>query len=99
MTTAAERLTRIWETPSDLLGWLTTVDHKQIGIRYSVTAFVLFVIAGFGALLLRLQLARPESGVLSPELYNQIFTMHGTTMVFFFATPMLFGFGNYFIPL
>ncbi len=93
------RLTEIWEESSGLWQSLTTVDHKIIGLRYMVTAFLFFVLAGVEALFMRVQLAQPNSGVLSPEVYNQFFTMHGTTMIFFFATPMLFGFGNFLLPL
>src|SRR5689334_14693811 len=93
------RLARVWEPPEGIARALGTVDHKVIGIRYMVTAFTFFCLAGVEIMLVRIQLARPESGFLSPEAYNQLFTMHGTTMVFFFATPMLFGFGNVLIPL
>lgn len=98
-TTFDQRLTEVWEAPN--VGWrlLATVDHKIIGIRYMVTAFLFFTVAGIAALLMRTQLAAPSSNFLSPEAYNQFFTLHGTTMIFFFATPMLFGFGNFLIPL
>jgi cytochrome c oxidase subunit I len=100
MATLADRpLTDIWEAPSPLLKLLGAVDHKVIGVRYIATAFLFFAAAGIEALFIRTQLATPESGVLSPDVYNQFFTMHGTTMIFFFATPMLFGFGNFLIPL
>jgi cytochrome c oxidase subunit 1/cytochrome c oxidase subunit I+III len=99
MAITADRLTHIWETPADLASRLATVDHKTIGVRYMITAFVLFLLGGVEALLLRTQLAAPNLHVLSPEAYNQLFTMHGTTMIFFFATPLLSGFGNYLIPL
>jgi cytochrome c oxidase subunit I+III len=95
----SEKLKKLWETPKNLKGQLGTVDHKEIGIRYLITAFVLFIAAGIEALLMRTQLARPEEQLLSPGTFNQLFSMHGTTMIFLFATPMLFGFGNYFIPL
>jgi cytochrome c oxidase subunit I len=81
------------------VGALTTVDHKLIGIRYIVTGFTFFLLGGIQALLMRAQLTTPENTLISPELYNQLFTMHGTTMIFYFATPILFGFGNYLIPL
>ncbi len=98
-TASAERFTRIWETRPRGLGWITTIDHKRIGVRYIVTAYVVFLLSGIGALLMRVQLARPENRVLSPDAYNQLFTMHGTTMIFLFSTPVLFGFGNYLVPL
>src|SRR5436190_11641824 len=101
MATAAEdrRLTRIWETPTGLATWAGTVDHKIIGARYMTTAFLFFALAGIEAFMMRVQLARAANNVLSPDVYNQFFTMHGTTMIFYFATPMLFGFGNYLVPL
>lgn len=79
--------------------WLTTTDHKKIGIMYMVTAFFFFLVGGLEALLIRTQLAVPNGKVISPELYNQIFTMHGTTMIFLFVMPMMAGFGNYVVPL
>jgi cytochrome c oxidase subunit 1 len=83
-----------------LLSWLATVDHKRIGILYMVMAFFFFVLSGILALLIRLQLATPNGRVLDPQTYNQIFTMHGTAMIFLFTIPMLVGgFGNYFVPL
>ena len=79
--------------------WVTTTDHKKIGIMYLVTTFVFFILGGVEALLIRLQLGAPENTLLSPQTYNQLFTMHGTTMVFLFVVPIFAGFGNYFIPL
>jgi cytochrome c oxidase subunit I len=79
--------------------WLMTTDHKKIGVMYIVTAFFFFLVGGVEALLIRTQLAVPNGKVLSPEVYNQIFTMHGTTMIFLFVMPMLTGFGNYIVPL
>jgi hypothetical protein len=73
-------MVRVWETPSGLLGALTTVDHKEIGKRHVATGFTFFVIGGIRALLMRTQLARPENTLLDPEAYNQLFSMHGTTM-------------------
>lgn len=98
-TATAGRLTRIWETPSNLVAWVTTVDHKRIGIRYIVTSFFVFLVAGSEAEVIRTQLARPENTLVGPERYNQIFTMHGTAMIFLYITPLLFGFGNFLIPL
>lgn len=95
-----ERLTKTWESQAPaIVTWLTTVDHKKIGARYITTAFAFFLLAGLSALAMRTQLARPDAEVLSPETYNQFFTMHGTTMIFLFATPLLSGFGNILIPL
>ena len=79
--------------------WLTTVDHKKIGLMYIVYALIFLVIAGFQAILMRIQLAVPNNHFVSPQVFNQLFTMHGTTMVFFVGMPILFGFGNYLIPL
>src|SRR5258708_11031574 len=80
--------------------WLTTTDHKKIGILYIVSTFVFFVLGGLAALLVRTQLALPESRPLEPELYNQIFTMHATVMIFLFIIPFgIGGLGNYFVPL
>ncbi|HEX5140560.1 MAG TPA: cytochrome c oxidase subunit I [Dehalococcoidia bacterium] len=99
MTAATERLQRIWESPLGLSFELASVDHKKIGERYIATAFGFFVLGGVLAVIMRLQLALPREGLVSAERYDQLFTMHGTTMIFFFATPILSGFGNYFIPL
>ncbi len=79
--------------------WLSTVDHKKIGIMYGVAAMFFFIVGGIEALLLRTQLAFPEQGFLSADVYNQIFTMHGVTMVFLFIMPMAAAFANYLIPL
>jgi len=94
-----ERLTYLWETRPGLLGKLGTVDHKEIGRRYIVTAFAFFLLAGLEALAMRVQLAFPENTFLSPQVYNSFFTMHGTTMVFLFATPIQSGIANYVLPL
>jgi cytochrome c oxidase subunit I len=79
--------------------WLTTVDHKKIGIMYGVSGFLFFVIGGLEALLIRAQLARPDGTLLNPSQYDQIFTMHGITMIFLFVMPMGAAFFNYLIPL
>jgi cytochrome c oxidase subunit I+III len=94
-----QRLERIWEEPAGLTTWATTVDHKKIGVRYLYTAFGFFVLAGLEALAMRTQLATPERDLIGPGTYNQLFSMHGITMIFLFVTPMLFGFGNYVVPL
>src|SRR5437588_5535263 len=94
-----EDLDRVWEDAPGLAGFFSTVDHKRIGIRYIYTAFIFFVIAGILALVMRVQLTRPDNHVLSPQTYNQFFTMHGTLMIFLFNTPVLAGFGNYLLPL
>ena len=94
-----EAIEVVWEEAPGAPGFFATVDHKRIGIRYIYTAFVFFFIAGIQALLLRVQLTGPESQAMSPDTYNQMFTMHGTTMIFLFNTPVLAGFGNYLLPL
>src|SRR5512146_96212 len=81
------------------LDWILTIDHKKIGILYSVTAFLFFLVGGVEALLIRLQLAGPDGKILNPDLYNQIFTMHGTTMIFLAVMPFGIGIGNYVLPL
>jgi cytochrome c oxidase subunit I len=84
---------------SGLVGWLTTVDHKKIGVLYGYTAFFFFVVGGIEALFIRLQLAQPEGTILTADQYNQLFTMHGLTMVFFVVMPLGAAFFNYLIPL
>jgi cytochrome c oxidase subunit 1 len=79
--------------------WITTVDHKKIGLMYIVYALLFLVVAGFEAILMRIQLAMPNNHFVSPQVFNQLFTMHGTTMVFFMGMPILFGMGNYLVPL
>ena len=79
--------------------WISTVDHKRIGILYGVTAFLFFLVGGIEALLIRGQLAQPNGKVLTAEEYNQLFTMHGTTMVFLVIMPLAAAFGNYFVPI
>ena len=81
------------------LRWLTTTDHKKIGILYLYATFLFFILGGVEALIMRLQLAQSNSTLVSPETYNGLVTMHGTTMVFLFVVPVLAGFGNYFVPL
>src|SRR6202158_2634646 len=82
-----------------LHGWVTTVDHKRLGILYISYALVFLIIGGVEAAIMRIQLIRPHNNFVSPEVFNQMFTMHGTTMIFFVVMPMLFGFANYLIPL
>jgi cytochrome c oxidase subunit I+III len=90
----------MWAARPGVLGWLTTTDHKRIGLLYFWTTLVFFAAGGVEALLLRTQLARPNNNVLGPDAYNQVFTMHGLTMIFWFIIPMTTGaFGNYLIPL
>jgi cytochrome c oxidase subunit I len=93
------RLNKMWETEKGFIGWLSSVDHKEIGLRYIVTAFLMLLIGGAEAMVMRLQLAGPDRHVLTPEAYNQLFTMHGVTMIFLYASPILTGFSNYLWPL
>jgi cytochrome c oxidase subunit I len=109
MTTASEALAPVQVRPPVLLrrplstrgfwSWFTTVDHKKIGIMYGATALVFFCAGGIEALFIRLQLAQPNGTVLTAAQYNQLFTMHGTTMVFLLGMPLSVAFANYFIPL
>ena len=82
-----------------LHGWVVTVDHKRLGVLYVVYAILFLLVAGAEALAIRIQLAIPNNHFLSPEFYNEMFTMHGTTMVFLVGMPILFGFANYLVPL
>ncbi|HWC12624.1 MAG TPA: cbb3-type cytochrome c oxidase subunit I, partial [Acidimicrobiales bacterium] len=94
-----EELDETWHVPHGLGEWVSTVDHKRIGMRYFYLGMVFFVVGGIQSLLIRTQLAGPDLDILSPEAFNQLFTMHGVTMMFLFAMPVLSGFGNYFVPL
>src|SRR3989440_2921521 len=87
------RTTKRW------IDWVTTTDHKRIGIMYMVTTFVFFLMGGTEALMMRLQLGAPNNTLVTPQTYNALFTIHGTTMIFLFVVPMMAGFGNYFVPL
>ena len=82
-----------------LLGWLTTTDHKTIGISYMVTSFAFFLLGGLLALVMRAELAQPEMQVVTTDVYNQLFTMHGSIMMFLFLGPFAFGLANYIVPL
>ena len=79
--------------------WVTTVDHKRLGLLYIAYALIFLIVGGIEATVLRLQLIRPHNNLVSPQVFNRMFTMHGTTMIFFVVMPMLFGFANYLIPL
>jgi cytochrome c oxidase subunit I len=93
------RLSELWDTPPGLWGWLTTVDHKAIGRRYVATALIFLCLGGLSALVMRLQLGTPENKLVGPDLYNQLFTMHGSTMMFLFAVPVMETMGVYLVPL
>jgi len=99
--------TMAWPTPrvasrpfvDKLHDWVTTVDHKRLGLMYIVYALIFLVIGGIEATIMRIQLIRPNNDFVSPQVFNRMFTMHGTTMIFFAAMPMVFGFANYLVPL
>ncbi len=92
-------LTRPDHSKSFWVDWLTTVDHKKIGIMYGAAALFFFVVGGIEALIIRAQLAVPENDLISAQLYNQLFTMHGTTMIFLAVMPLSAAFFNYLVPL
>ena len=92
-------LEHTWYVPRGLIGSLRVVDHRTIGRRYIVTAFAFFVLAGLLAVVIRLQLAFPDNHLVGPDLYNQIFTVHGTAMMFLFAVPVMEAMGVYLVPL
>lgn len=92
-------LEQTWRTPSGFWGALSTVDHKIIGRRYIVTAFVFLILGGLLAMAMRIQLAQPEARIIGPDRYNQIFTMHGTNMMFLFAVPVMEAMAVYLVPL
>jgi cytochrome c oxidase subunit 1 len=92
-------LDHTWGHRPGLWGWLINVDHKAVGKRYIVTALIFMLLAGVLALLMRIQLARPQNDFLGPDLYNQFFSTHGTTMMFLFAVPMVEAVGIYLVPL
>ena len=94
-----KRLQAVWETGPGLKGWLSDVDHKEIGKRYIVTAFIFLLLGGIEALVMRVQLGAPDQRLLSPAQYNQLFTIHGISMIFLYASPILTGFSNYLWPL
>jgi cytochrome c oxidase subunit 1 len=95
----AARLNATWRRPPGILGWLATVDHKEIGRRYIITALIFLALGGVLALAMRTQLARPDSALISASRYNELFTMHGSTMMFLFAVPVMEGVAVFLIPL
>ncbi|MBV8258076.1 MAG: cbb3-type cytochrome c oxidase subunit I, partial [Actinobacteria bacterium] len=99
-TVYEERLERMWQPRPGVLGWLVTTDHKRIGLLYFWTTLLLFGAGGIEALFVRTQLIRPNNDVVSPGVFDQLFTVHGLTMIFWFIIPMTTGaFGNYLLPL
>ena len=99
MATTAATVHAAAPSDSGLWSWLTTVDHKRIGVLYGVTAFIFFLIGGVEALMIRIQLMRPDMNFVSPDVYNQLFTMHATTMIFLVVMPLSACFFNFLIPL
>ncbi|MBW3547292.1 MAG: cytochrome c oxidase subunit I [Actinobacteria bacterium] len=99
LETRGDELRETWASPPGLVGFVSAVNHKSIGLRFIVTAFAFLLIGGLEAMLIRTQLIRPENGFLDAEAYNQLFTMHGTTMMFLFAVPMIEGLAMYLVPL
>ncbi|HET8631354.1 MAG TPA: cytochrome c oxidase subunit I [Thermomicrobiales bacterium] len=97
--TPVTTLRRPVEKPTGLWSWFTTVDHKRIGLLYGVSAICFFIIGGIEALIMRLQLMRPNGTVVSAETFNSLFTMHGTTMIFLVVMPLSVAFFNYIVPL
>lgn len=95
----ARELEKTWQSPPGFFGWFTHVNQTSIGKRFIVTGFIFFLLGGMLALLMRWQLSSPENTFLSPEVYNQIFTMHGITMMFLFAIPIMEGFAIYIVPM
>ena len=96
---AALALDRTWSDPPGFLGWFCAVNHKSIARRFLVTTFGFFIAGGLLAAWMRMQLARPDNGLVGPDLYNQLFTMHGTTMMFLFAVPVMQAMAMYLVPL
>ena len=92
-------LENTWRDRPGLVGMLSAINHKTVARRYIVTAFVIFLAAGMLAAVMRLQLSRPENTLVGPDLYNQLFTMHGTAMMFLFAVPIMETVGVYLVPL
>ncbi len=87
--TGTAELERAWAQRPGFIGWLSATTYQAIGKRYIVTAFIFLLIGGIEALFMRFQLAQPDNALLTPDRYNQIFTTHGTTMMFLFAVPMM----------
>ena len=84
-----KRLESTWSNPPGFIGWISSVDHKDIGRRYVITALIFLALAGVLAIAMRLQLSRPDNDLIGAARYNEIFTMHGTTMMFLFAVPVI----------
>src|SRR5689334_969058 len=93
------KLSATWREKSGLWGWLISTNHKSIAKRYIVTALIFFALGGIEAAMMRMQLSRPENRFIGPDLYNQIFTIHGSTMMFLFAVTVMEAVGLYLVPL
>jgi cytochrome c oxidase subunit I len=93
------RLEKTWDRPPGVIGWLASVDHKEIGRRYILTALSFLALGGLLSIAMRMQLARPDNDLISPSRYNELFTMHGSTMMFLFAVPVMEGMAVYLVPL
>src|SRR3954469_12953313 len=97
---AADHLERVWAEREGALGWITTTDHKRIGLMYLFASLAFFAAGGAEALLIRTQLIKPDNGLVGPYAYDELFTLHGMTMIFLFVIPISTGaFGNYLLPL
>ncbi|MCL7489453.1 MAG: cbb3-type cytochrome c oxidase subunit I [Desulfobulbaceae bacterium] len=94
-----QRFTRTWQTPPGIAGWIAEVNNRPLGIRYMVTSLAFFLVAVVLAMVMRTQLAVPDNNLLTPDTYNRVFTMHGSTMLYLFAVPFIEGLGLYLIPL
>ena len=99
MAAITAAIPRPTSSATGIWSWLTTVDHKRIGVLYGVSAFILFLIGGIEAGVMRMQLMVPDSNLIDPDTYNAMFTMHGTTMIFMAIMPMGAAFFNFLIPL
>jgi cytochrome c oxidase subunit I+III len=95
----AARLEQTWRDPPGILGWFSAINHKTISLRFMITTFVFFILGGLLALAIRLQLAGPDGKLIGADLYNQMFTMHGSTMMFLFAVPVMQAVATYLVPL
>ncbi len=95
----AARLHQTWSDPPGIIGWFSAINHKTISMRFMVTTFVFFVLGGLLALAMRVQLANPDGKTVGPDMYNQLFTMHGSTMMFLFAMPVMQAVATYLVPL
>ena len=95
----AAALEHTWRDPPGVIGWFSAINHKTISKRFMVTTMVFFLLGGVLALLIRLQLAQPNAGIIGPDMYNQVFTMHGSTMMFLFAVPVMQAVATYLVPL